>query len=54
MAKCGICGKKIEELFLGKIKGTYVKDSKGKLHTICFECQKKLKLKEDVLKELEK
>jgi ribosome-binding protein aMBF1 (putative translation factor) len=51
MARCDICGKKIEELFLGKIKGTYTK-KEGKLKTICFECQKKFKTKEDILKHL--
>ena len=40
MAKCAICGNKIEELFLGKIKGTIIK---GK--TVCSECQKKHKEK---------
>jgi len=37
--KCSICGKKIEEIFLGKIKGTYIK---GK--AVCSECQKEGKL----------
>ena len=50
--KCDVCGKKIEETFLGKIIGSYVKDSKGKKHAICFECQKKLKTKEEILKNL--
>ena len=39
-----------DETFLKKISGTYVKDNKGKKHTVCFECQKKLKTKEDLLK----
>lgn len=39
--KCEICSKSIEITFMGKILGTYVKDYKGKKHTICFECQKK-------------
>jgi hypothetical protein len=30
--------------------GTYVKDSKGKLHQVCFECQKKFNSKEEILK----
>ena len=43
--KCESCGKKIEETFLSKFKGTYVKvkeNKKNKLITICNECQKKL------------
>ncbi len=39
--KCEICGKAIRETFLQKMVGTYVKDSKGKKHPVCFECQKK-------------
>ena len=35
MAKCSLCGKKIEITFLGKIKGTFYK---GK--PVCPECQK--------------
>lgn len=35
--KCEGCGRKIEETFLGKIKGTYIK---GKPY--CNECQKKV------------
>ncbi|MDO8556491.1 MAG: hypothetical protein Q7R96_04955 [Nanoarchaeota archaeon] len=34
--KCDQCGNKIEETFLGKIRGTYI----GK-KTICPLCQKK-------------
>ena len=50
--KCDICSKKIEETFLNKILGTYIKDQKGKTHPICPECQKKLKNKEEILKKL--
>ncbi len=39
--KCEICKNNIQETFLKKIIGTYVKDAKGKMHLICFECQKK-------------
>lgn len=39
--KCELCKSTIEELFLGKIKGTYVKDAKGKKHIVCFDCQRK-------------
>ena len=48
--KCSICNKTIETTFLNKMLGTYVKDSKGKLHAICFECQKKFTSKEEILK----
>ncbi|MBD3164831.1 hypothetical protein GF323_06555 [Candidatus Woesearchaeota archaeon] len=47
--KCDICGNKIQETFLKKIIGTYVKDDKGKKHAICFECQKKFKNKGEIL-----
>lgn len=50
--KCEICGNKIEDLFLGKFKGTYIKDSKGKKHIVCFDCQKKLKTKDAILEKL--
>ena len=48
--KCAICNKSIDTTFLNKIIGTHVKDEKGKLHTICFECQKKFASKEEILK----
>ena len=38
--KCDICNEKIEEHFLHKLKGTYVKVD-GKLKTVCDNCQKK-------------
>jgi hypothetical protein len=47
--KCSICNKTIETTFLSKILGTYVKNSKGKLHPVCFECQKKFKNKGEIL-----
>lgn len=50
--KCALCKKAIEQTFLGKIIGTYVKDAKGKQHTVCFECQKKFESKEAILKQL--
>lgn len=50
--KCEICKNKIEETFLGKILGTYIKDAKGKKHMICKECQKKYKTKEEIIKQL--
>jgi hypothetical protein len=45
--KCAICSKKVETTFLGKINGTYV----GK-KPVCRDCQKRLKTKEQILKEL--
>jgi len=50
--KCEICSKKIGETFLKKILGTIIKDKKGKKHRICFECQKKFRTKEEILKNL--
>jgi len=50
--KCGICKKKLGETFLKKIIGTVVKDAKGKKHSVCFECQKNLRTKEEILKKL--
>ena len=52
MVKCEICGKNINETFLNKLIGTYIKDEKGKKHTICFECQKKFKTKEEIIENL--
>ena len=48
--KCAVCGKSIETTFLSKMIGTYVKDSNGKHHPVCFECQKKFASKEEILK----
>ena len=50
--KCEICNKRIDETFLKKIIGTAVKDSKGKKHYVCNECQGKLKDKKEILKTL--
>ncbi len=50
--KCALCKKAIEQTFLGKIIGTYVKDAKGKQHTVCFECQKKFQKKADIVAQL--
>jgi len=50
--KCEICRKRIEETFLKKVLGTYVKDKKGKKHAVCFECQKKFPTKEELLKHI--
>ncbi len=50
--KCEICKGKINETFLEKPIGTYVKDENGKKHTVCAECQKKFPKKEDILKNI--
>jgi len=52
MAKCEICKKKIAVTFLGKVKGTIIKDKSGRKHIVCPECQKKFKTKEEILKQL--
>ena len=48
MVKCDICGEKIDNLFLGKISGTYLRKEK-KLKAVCSNCQRKLgdKIKEE-------
>ena len=50
--KCAVCGKNIEITFLNKILGTYVKNNKGKQFSVCFECQKKFKTKEEILQQI--
>ncbi|MFH0979162.1 MAG: hypothetical protein V1837_07750 [Candidatus Woesearchaeota archaeon] len=50
--KCEICKKTIEETFLKKVVGSYLKDKKGKKHLICPDCQKKYPKKEDILTRL--
>ena len=48
--KCSVCAKKIEETFMKKIIGTYVKKAgSSKKHPVCFECQKKFNSKEELL-----
>jgi formylmethanofuran dehydrogenase subunit E len=39
--KCELCNSQIEELYLKKIRGTYIKDAKGKKHIVCSACQEK-------------
>ena len=53
--KCELCGKKIEETFLGKLNGTIVKIKTGdsnNIYYVCNDCQKKFgnKLKEELIK----
>ena len=50
--KCEICKESIEENFLKKIFGTYLKDKKGKKHVICSNCQRKFDSKDDILKHI--
>jgi len=50
--KCEICKTKIEETFLRKLKGTVVKDEKGKIHHICPGCQRKIGTKYKILEHL--
>lgn len=50
--KCSVCGKTLAETFLKKIVGAYVKDEKGKRKPVCRECQKNLRSKEEILKQI--
>ncbi len=55
--KCVLCGKSIEEIWPGKLRGTIVKiNRKGKniLAYVCSECQRehREKLKEEVEKKV--
>jgi uncharacterized CHY-type Zn-finger protein len=43
---CTICKSKIQETFLRKPIGSYVKDAKGKKKIICNSCQSKLTIEE--------
>ncbi|MEW5896392.1 MAG: hypothetical protein AB1668_01760 [Nanoarchaeota archaeon] len=53
MAKCDICGSKIAELFLEKLKGAVVKKAgSNKQYFVCFECQKKFRSKEELLEQI--
>ncbi len=49
---CEICSAKLQESFLQKIIGTFVKDAKGKKHMICPQCQRTLKEKKNILEKL--
>jgi len=53
MVKCKICGNKLGELFLGKLKGTIVKKAgSSKQYQVCFDCQKKFKTKAELLEKI--
>ncbi len=43
--KCDLCSNKIEETFLEKINGMYIKIN-SKIKTICSDCQKKYSIQE--------
>ena len=38
--KCAVCENPVEVIFLDKIRGTYLKDKKGKKKAVCSACQK--------------
>ncbi len=38
--KCAICKEKVEETFLDKPVGTWIRDAKGKRHLVCARCQR--------------
>jgi hypothetical protein len=40
--KCAVCGGGIELVFLEKIHGTWLRDSKGKKRAVCASCQQQL------------
>jgi hypothetical protein len=50
--KCEICKKAVEETFLRKPLGTYLKDKKGKKHLVCDSCQKKHPTRDQLLANL--
>ena len=53
MTKCTICNNKIQELFMEKLKGTIVKKpGKSEQYPVCFECQKRFRNKEELLKQI--
>ncbi len=50
--KCDVCKGVIEETFLGKLRGGFVKDAKGKKHAVCSVCQEKFRSKDALLAQL--
>ncbi|MBI4983620.1 hypothetical protein HZC32_03175 [Candidatus Woesearchaeota archaeon] len=53
MTKCEICGNKLKELFLEKLKGTTIKKpGSSKQYPICFECQKQFRTKEKLVEQI--
>ena len=50
--KCAICKSKVQETFLQKPIGTYVKDKKGKRKLVCMDYQKNLKTKDKIVEKL--
>ena len=43
--KCEVCGEKVEQTFLEKIRGTYITKGKKRI-PICINCQKKIPMEE--------
>ncbi|MBI2146496.1 hypothetical protein HYU22_04090 [Candidatus Woesearchaeota archaeon] len=53
MSKCSLCGNKIQELYLEKLKGTIIrKAGSSKQYPVCFECQKKFPTKTELLAQI--
>ena len=51
--KCSVCGKGLEETFMKKVLGGYVrKEGSSKLYPLCPECQGKFTTKEELLKHI--
>jgi len=50
--KCSVCGSVIQETFLGKLQGGFVKDANGKRHTVCGVCQERFRSKDELLAQL--
>jgi len=50
--KCELCRQEIQTTFLDKVKGTYIKDEKGKKHLVCSACQAKAESKEELISKL--
>ena len=50
--RCRICRKAVEETFLKKILGTYIKDKKSNKQVISKGSPKKMKKSEEILKKI--
>ncbi|MBU1975451.1 MAG: hypothetical protein KKG59_03530 [Nanoarchaeota archaeon] len=44
--KCSVCGKNVDQTFLKKLVGTYVKDKKSKKKPVCKVCQKTMTMEQ--------
>ncbi|MFP4524061.1 MAG: hypothetical protein ACLFO2_01945 [Candidatus Woesearchaeota archaeon] len=38
--KCSICNEKVDQTFLQKPKGTWIRDEHGKRRLVCSACQR--------------